>query len=303
MSRMLLSRTVPLIFLAVFLAGSHSIASERDEAFKLINEARATARTGQYPEALDKLEEAISFTDLGGQKLAMAIAHNNMAAIYLLQRNTLQALNHHYQALRIYNEIAHRNGIVATGRQIDEILAQPETGSEKSTPGSTRPPVSKISAETRQRLLNEAMKRVRIRIKTRQAETEGGKTVPSQASRKTPAPPQDPLLPQSAKTESAKDVKQAEYNTYLERVKRSVFRAWEPEQASRNKEQGKVVLEFTILRDGRLDNMRILRSSGYPTLDREAMRAVKAVSPFQPLPERTRLSELSIRYTFNYSLK
>ncbi len=303
MSRMLLSRTVSLIFLAVSLAGSHSIAGERDEAFKIINEARATARTGQYPEALDKLEEVISFTDFSRQKLAMAIAHNNMAAIYLLQRNTLQALNHHYQALRIYNEIAHRNGIVATGRQIDEILAQPETGSEKSTPGSTRPPVSKISAETRQRLLNEAMKRVRNRIKARQAETKGGESVPSQASRKTPAPPQDPLLPQSAKTESAKDVKQAEYNTYLERVKRSVFRAWEPEQASRNKEQGKVVLEFTILRDGRLDNMRILRSSGYPALDLEAMRAVKAVSPFQPLPERTRLSELSIRYTFNYSLK
>ncbi len=303
MSRTLFSRTVSLIFLAASLAGSYSIASEKDEAFKIINEARATARTGQYPEALDKLEEAISFADFGEQKLAMAIAHNNMAEIYLLQRNTLQALSHHYQALRIYNEIGHRNGIVATGRQIDEILAQPKTGSEKSTPGSTRPLVSEISAETRQRLLNEAMKRVRNRIKTQQAETEGGKTVPSQASRETPAPPQDPLLPQIAKTESAQDVKQAEYNTYLERVKKSVFRAWEPEQASRNKEQGRVVLEFTILRDGSLENIRILRSSGYPSLDREAMRAVKAVSPFRPLPERTGLSELSIRYTFNYSLK
>ncbi|MFB3120861.1 MAG: energy transducer TonB, partial [Candidatus Binatia bacterium] len=158
-------------------------------------------------------------------------------------------------------------------------------------------------AETRQRLLNEAMERVRNRIKTRQAETEGGETVPSQASRETPAPHQDPFLLQSAKTESAQDVKQAEYNTYLEGIKRSVFRAWEPEQASRNKEQGRVVLEFTILRDGRLENMRILRSSGYPSLDREAMRSVKAVSPFRPLPERIGLSELSIRYTFNYSLK
>lgn len=303
MSRLLLSRTASLIFLAASLAGSYSIASERDEAFKIINEARATARTGQYPEALNKLEEVISFADFGGQKLAVAIAHNNMAEIYLLQRNTLQALSHHYQALRIYNEIGYRNGIVATGRQIDEILAQPETGREKFTPGSTRPLVSEIPDETRQRLLNEAMMRVRNRIKTRQAKTEGGETVPSQASRNTPAPPQDPLLPQSAKTESAQDVEQAEYDNYLEGVKKSVFRAWEPEQASRNKEQGRVVLEFTILSDGRLESIRILRSSGFPSLDREAMRAVRAVSPFRPLPERTGLSELSIRYTFNYSLK
>ncbi|MFQ5853383.1 MAG: TonB family protein [Candidatus Binatia bacterium] len=269
----------------------------------MINEARATARTGKYLEALDKLQEVINLADESGQKLAGAIALNNVAEIHRLQGNTFEALNYYYQALKIYNEIGLRNGIAITGRRIDEILKRGETRGEKTTLRSTEPLVSENPAETRKRLINEAMERVRSRVRARQAKNEPGEPVLSPASGGTPISPQEPPR-QSAKSEPPQDTAQLEYTAYLEQVKKGIVRAWKyPEQASQKREEGKVDVEFTILRDGRLENVRVLGSSGFPSLDREAIRAVRAASPFNPIPEGIALEQLSIRFTFNYNLE
>lgn len=305
MIRLFHFQTVPLIlFLAAFLVGPVAPASEGDDAFKMINEARATARAGRYLYAIDRLQAAIRMADEGGQTLPAAIALNNIAAIYRLQKNNLQALHYNYLALKIYNEIDHQNGIAATNRLIDEILGKPQTRSENTTVETAEPLLSEVSDDTRQRLIDEAMERVRNRVKVGEEQKEGGRPVSPQASRGSPASPQEHLLPQSAMTEQAQDAKQIEYKSYLEQVKKKVVRAWKyPEQASRNRDEGKVDVEFTVLKDGRLKNVRILLSSGYFSLDREAIRSVRAASPFTPIPERTGLEEISIRFTFNYTLR
>ena len=126
MIRLFHLQTVPLIlFLAAFLVGPVAPASEGDDAFKMINEARAAARAGSYLDAIDRLQEAIRMADEGGQKLPAAIAFNNIAAIYRLQKNNLQALHYNYLALKVYNEIDHQNGIAATNRLIGEIMGKP----------------------------------------------------------------------------------------------------------------------------------------------------------------------------------
>lgn len=46
--------------------------------------------------------------------------------------------------------------------------------------------------------------------------------------------------------------------------------------------QGKSIVEFVIQKDGSIGNVRIIRSSGYDDLDREAMRIVKLLPKLTP---------------------
>jgi periplasmic protein TonB len=48
--------------------------------------------------------------------------------------------------------------------------------------------------------------------------------------------------------------------------------------------QGMVVTQLTLARDGRLLDVALARSSGYPELDRGVLDAVRQASPFPPLP-------------------
>ncbi len=289
----------------------------------MINEARTIARTGNYAEALDKLQEAIVLADENEEELALAIAFNNVAEIHRLQGNTIDALESYSQALQVYHEMGHRNGITSTGQKIDKILgrskktktvALPETVQNPitvQTPETveTTPPVAPLTPEeispnvTREQLIDEAIKRVRDRIRDRQALQGASETVGIEAPKPKVTPPQQPLQ-QSAKLEPTGINNQMDYHAYLKGVKENIVHAWHyPEQASEQGEEGKVDVEFTILKDGRLLNVRILQSSGFSALDREAIRAVGAASPFTPIPKQIALEQLSIRFIFNYTLE
>ncbi len=316
---------IPIIvfLLITFFGGSIGLAVERGEAFDMINEARTIARTGNYAEALDKLQEAIVLADENEEELALAIAFNNVAEIHRLQGNTIDALESYSQALQVYHEMGHRNGITSTGQKIDKILgrskktktvALPETVQNPitvQTPETveTTPPVAPLTPEeispnvTREQLIDEAIKRVRDRIRDRQALQGASETVGIEAPKPKVTPPQQPLQ-QSAKLEPTGINNQMDYHAYLKGVKENIVHAWHyPEQASEQGEEGKVDVEFTILKDGRLLNVRILQSSGFSALDREAIRAVGAASPFTPIPKQIALEQLSIRFIFNYTLE
>ncbi len=73
-----------LFFFVASLEGSTGLAIEGEETFDMIHEARTIARTGNSSEALDKLQEAIVLADENEEKLALAIAHNNVAEIHRL---------------------------------------------------------------------------------------------------------------------------------------------------------------------------------------------------------------------------
>jgi protein TonB len=51
-----------------------------------------------------------------------------------------------------------------------------------------------------------------------------------------------------------------------------------------NTEQGIVVTRMTIARDGRLLDVSLMKSSGFPNLDNGVMEAIRRASPFAPLP-------------------
>lgn len=59
-----------------------------------------------------------------------------------------------------------------------------------------------------------------------------------------------------------------------------------------------VVVRFTILNDGRIQDIRVVESSGNRTLDYSAHRAVQYANPFQRLPPLLRRSSISVEMTF-----
>jgi len=97
------------------------------------------------------------------------------------------------------------------------------------------------------------------------------------------------------------DTQDPKYVSYTTSIKRAIELVWEyPEPALRQGLQGKLVLEFTILGDGQLEGTRLVRSSGFPILDHEAMRAVQAASPFHPIPPWIGKTRMDVVASFEY---
>ena len=88
---------------------------------------------------------------------------------------------------------------------------------------------------------------------------------------------------------------------YYEEMKRSIDLNWVyPQTALRLRLQGKVFVEFTIYKDGQLESVRVVRSSGTPILDAEAVRAIRASAPYKPVPAWMNARRLIIPVGFLY---
>ncbi|MFU8832077.1 MAG: energy transducer TonB [Wenzhouxiangella sp.] len=76
-----------------------------------------------------------------------------------------------------------------------------------------------------------------------------------------------------------------------------------PEQARRMNLAGSLVLSVDILADGSVEQIRVLRSSGYDILDEAAIRIVRLSSPFSPLSEdiKAEVDILTITRTWQFS--
>jgi protein TonB len=83
------------------------------------------------------------------------------------------------------------------------------------------------------------------------------------------------------------------YNRWLKIKVESVLHY--PELAAISGIQGMLYLKFDIMKDGSLGGLELLKSSGYKILDDEALRAIRASTPFQPLPDEWRMERYSIR--------
>jgi periplasmic protein TonB len=68
-----------------------------------------------------------------------------------------------------------------------------------------------------------------------------------------------------------------------------------PSEAIDREWEGEVQISFFVHCDGRVDDIRITRSSGYPVLDNSAIDAVKRAAPFPPSPRKVEM-RLPIAY-------
>jgi TonB family protein len=97
-----------------------------------------------------------------------------------------------------------------------------------------------------------------------------------------------------------------DFTSYLARVLASVQRNWYavmPESA-RLGDQGRVVLQFRIMRDGSVPDAepQLMAGSGKLPLDRAAASSIRASSPFEPLPSAFSSPFIELRFIFLYNL-
>ena len=62
----------------------------------------------------------------------------------------------------------------------------------------------------------------------------------------------------------------------------------------------RVYIDFDISRDGHPSNVQVAQSSGVPSLDQSAQRAVQRVDSFGPLPSEYSGSKVSVEFWFDY---
>jgi periplasmic protein TonB len=97
------------------------------------------------------------------------------------------------------------------------------------------------------------------------------------------------------------DSREPRFQDYLTRLKWRVEREWQyPVDAMQNGVSGELLLIFTLNKNGVLTNIRLLESSGFPILDEEALRAVKAAAPFDAFPAHLGDEPWNIRASFRY---
>ena len=94
-----------------------------------------------------------------------------------------------------------------------------------------------------------------------------------------------------------------DFKPYLQRILAAIRRNWMaviPESARLGR-QGKVLVRFTITKDGSLQKFEITMQSGTEALDKAAVAGISASQPFPPLPPEFRAGWIRLQLTFRYN--
>lgn len=75
-----------------------------------------------------------------------------------------------------------------------------------------------------------------------------------------------------------------------------------PRKARRLRQQGTVTLAFTILRDGTIENLRIIQSAGNTSLDQAALKTIKKINGKFPIPAKLNRASWEFNVPMKYSL-
>lgn len=95
------------------------------------------------------------------------------------------------------------------------------------------------------------------------------------------------------------------YYSYFLGLKKQIEGVWHyPRDAALRGEHGSLNLIFTISSNGDLDGIQVVSSSGFRSLDGEALRAIKVAAPFHPFPKSWQgLEKLNVKATFEYTYR
>ena len=164
---------------------------------------------------------------------------------------------------------------------------------------SSRPARVSIAQGTPEFKLSKLPNRVVRSENLSSTETEKGRVTPVQTRVK---------LASLTSFPSARGVPNIEDNTgalknYIGQIRRSVLGAKRyPEAARGAGRQGILKVQFTILKDGQVGNVRLLTQTPYPNLNKEAMAAVKRAAPFAGIPDSIMQQSLKVVLPFRFEL-
>ncbi len=100
------------------------------------------------------------------------------------------------------------------------------------------------------------------------------------------------------------DTTDKKYVPYAKIIRARLLQNWDyPASARENLIEGKLLVLFTLTKEGHLAAFRILEPSGARILDEEALRTIRAAAPFPPFPASLGLARLHIKARFEYQLR
>lgn len=94
------------------------------------------------------------------------------------------------------------------------------------------------------------------------------------------------------------------YGWYVQVIQRKVSENWLKYEVDPKVTGGeRVYITFDVARDGHPYNVQVEQSSGVPSLDVSAVRALQRIDTFGPLPPDYSGNKISVEYWFDYSKK
>ena len=110
-----------------------------------------------------------------------------------------------------------------------------------------------------------------------------------------------------APAEILTDTMGVDFGPYMTRIVQIVRENWynlmPPSVYPPIRKQGKLALEFVIMKDGTVEGLLRDTTSGDVALDRAAMASIKASTPFPPLPKEFPGKLLGLRFYYFYNLE
>jgi len=115
--------------------------------------------------------------------------------------------------------------------------------------------------------------------------------------------PDEKEPPEKAEDTISLDTKDKRYVSYAKVVKERLSLFWEyPREARENLIEGKVLVLFTLDRQGHLKDIKILSPSSFEILDTETLRTIRTAAPFPHFPGSVTVKRLNIKANFAYRL-
>jgi periplasmic protein TonB len=91
------------------------------------------------------------------------------------------------------------------------------------------------------------------------------------------------------------------YSWYVQVVRQKVSENWLKYEVDPNiHDARRVYITFEISRNGKPDNIQVEQSSGVPSLDQSAVRALQRIDTFGPLPPDYRGGSVNVEFWFDY---
>jgi len=109
----------------------------------------------------------------------------------------------------------------------------------------------------------------------------------------------------SNSVEILSDTKGTDFDPYISKAVARIRANWynyiPAEARPPQLKSGETVIEFAILKGGKIAEMKIVQPAGYLPMDRAAWGGITASSPFDPLPKEFKGDYLKLRMHFMYN--
>jgi periplasmic protein TonB len=99
------------------------------------------------------------------------------------------------------------------------------------------------------------------------------------------------------------DTKEYKFLIYNQRLKQRIESIWVyPRDAAAQGIYGDLVIKFTIMQNGNLGSVELVRTSGHKSLDDAAIKALRDGAPYWPIPKEWGMEAYTIEGLFVYTL-